>query len=673
MHLILATQKPAGVVNDQIEANSTSKIALKMASEQDSNELLKTADAAHITNPGRGYLKVGQNEVYELFQSGYAGLPYDPDAVVTERVDERIYKINEVGQYELFYDPDEEVEQGKDTSDLPTQLEAVIDSIASLFDGDAGLMLPDKPWLPGLAEAIPSPEPRGAGAGVDAGYAVPLGMLDIPSRQAQENYDFDLVKAGHTVVFGSPGYGKSAILQTMVMNLSKARTPEQLHIYLLDFGNNGLLPLKGLPNVADIVTPEEGEKLDKMLGVISETLAVRKQLFKEAGVANLEQYGMKTKQALPVVLNVLDGYDNLTPNDPRKDGIDNVLLQVLREGAAVGVYLVLSSSRVGGVRMSMLSNISTKICLFLNDEGELGQIMGRERLEQSGTPGRGQIQIDVPTAIQFYLPAHGENSGEILAAMEAQVAELDDAWVGERPARIPMVPQELTTEIFAGFVPAALPRELVPYGLDRASAEVAVFPVFSGRALGVFAESGKQARLLFPFFAGQVASTVDESELVVIDAHDAFVGMFTSSDSLFVGKAALKEQGDAVKEALLRFVEHGAPGRRCLLISGLSDLIERLTLLPDQVAELLALGNDRVQVVVFDHVAKVNSAYGLVASLREYVDTVLFGGDFGTQRFVENVPFELRKESFGRDVLHSLRDGELTHVVVPSVGEREVE
>ncbi|MEO7017287.1 MAG: type VII secretion protein EssC, partial [Leifsonia sp.] len=66
IHLILATQKPAGVVNDQIEANSSSKIALKMASEQDSNELLKTTDAAHITNPGRGYLKVGQNEVYEL-------------------------------------------------------------------------------------------------------------------------------------------------------------------------------------------------------------------------------------------------------------------------------------------------------------------------------------------------------------------------------------------------------------------------------------------------------------------------------------------------------------------------------------------------------------------------------------------------------------------------------
>ena len=88
VHLILATQKPSGVVNDQIEANSTSKIALKMASVQDSNELLKTPDAAQITNPGRGYLKVGENEVYELFQSGYAGVPYDPEQLIEEVIDD---------------------------------------------------------------------------------------------------------------------------------------------------------------------------------------------------------------------------------------------------------------------------------------------------------------------------------------------------------------------------------------------------------------------------------------------------------------------------------------------------------------------------------------------------------------------------------------------------------
>ncbi|WP_205881086.1 FtsK/SpoIIIE domain-containing protein [Leucobacter insecticola] len=532
--------------------------------------------------------------MYELFQSGYAGLPYDPDAVVTERVDERIYKINEVGQYELFYDPDEEVEQGKDTSDLPTQLEAVIDSIASLFDGDAGLMLPDKPWLPGLAEAIPSPEPRGAGAGVDAGYAVPLGMLDIPSRQAQENYDFDLVKAGHTVVFGSPGYGKSTVLQTLVVNLAKACTPEQLHVNLIDFGNNGLLPLRDLPNVADIVTLEEGEKLGKMLEAIAVVLATRKQLFKAAGVANLEQYTTKTKQQLPVLVNVVDGYDNLTANDRRKDKIDDLLLQVLREGAGLGVYVVMSASRVGGVRVNMLSNISTKLCLFLNDEGELAQLMGRERLLQVDAPGRGQVLTDVPTAIQFYLPGAGGNSSEVLAALEEQVSVLDAAWVGVRPEKIPMVPEALTPDVFAGFGSV---REVeagggVPLGLSKATTTARGFlprtqPFF------LFAAKDDEQEVLFQqrlLTQGGRAGT----EFLIVDFDESFEEVLEGT-SLPSNFSRVTSKGDAgqVVAGIVAYLGlnkqkvQGTP--MVLVIANLADFVVKTGLKPDDF--VLALKN----------------------------------------------------------------------------------
>ncbi|MGH1525861.1 type VII secretion protein EssC [Leifsonia sp. L25] len=517
VHLILATQKPSGVVNDQIEANSTSKIALKMAGEQDSNELLKTTDAAHITNPGRGYLKVGQNEVYELFQSGYAGVPYDPDAQVTEKVDERIYKINDLGQYELFFDPDEEVEQGKDTSELPSQLEAVIDTIAQIFDGDDALTQPDKPWLPSLGENIPTPEPA-AGAGL----SVPLGLLDIPSRQAQENYDFDLLKAGHTVLFGSPGYGKSTVLQTLVVNLAKANTPERVHVNLIDFGNNGLLPLKDLPHVADIVTLEEGEKLGKMLDAIAGLLATRKQQFKEAGVANIEQYTAKTARDLPIVVNVLDGYDNLTGDDRRKDSIDNLLLQVLREGAALGVYVVLSASRVGAVRVNMLSNISTRLCLYLNDESELGQLMGRERLLQVDAPGRGQLLVDAPTAIQFYLPVPGENGSETLSALEARVAAVDAAWAGDKPKRIPMVPRELTPSAFGEFASVRDLRAVggTPLGLSKATTNALGF-VPRSQPYFLFAARDDEQELLFQEVLLSQGARVS-AEFLIVDFDESF-------------------------------------------------------------------------------------------------------------------------------------------------------
>lgn len=97
VHLILATQKPTGVVDDQIWSNSKFKLALKVQNEADSKEILKTADAANITLPGRAYLQVGNNEIYELFQSAWSGAAYNEEEQ-KEKVDDRVYVLNEIGQ-----------------------------------------------------------------------------------------------------------------------------------------------------------------------------------------------------------------------------------------------------------------------------------------------------------------------------------------------------------------------------------------------------------------------------------------------------------------------------------------------------------------------------------------------------------------------------------------------
>ena len=75
VHLILATQKPAGQVNEQIWSNSRFKLCLKVQSKEDSNEVLKSPLAAEIKERGRAYLQVGNNEIFELFQSAYSGSP----------------------------------------------------------------------------------------------------------------------------------------------------------------------------------------------------------------------------------------------------------------------------------------------------------------------------------------------------------------------------------------------------------------------------------------------------------------------------------------------------------------------------------------------------------------------------------------------------------------------
>lgn len=83
IHLIMATQKPAGSVSDDIWANSRFKLCLRVQSKQDSADMLHKSDAAYLTQSGRCYLQVGNDELYELFQSGYSGAIYYDDDIDT--------------------------------------------------------------------------------------------------------------------------------------------------------------------------------------------------------------------------------------------------------------------------------------------------------------------------------------------------------------------------------------------------------------------------------------------------------------------------------------------------------------------------------------------------------------------------------------------------------------
>lgn len=79
VHLILATQKPSGTVDDNIWSNTKFRLCLRVADKQDSNDMLHKPDAAYITQSGRCYLQVGSDEVFELFQSGFSGAVYNEE------------------------------------------------------------------------------------------------------------------------------------------------------------------------------------------------------------------------------------------------------------------------------------------------------------------------------------------------------------------------------------------------------------------------------------------------------------------------------------------------------------------------------------------------------------------------------------------------------------------
>ena len=86
VHLILATQKPSGTVDDNIWSNSKFRLCLRVQDRQDSMDMLHKPDAAYLTQAGRGFLQVGSDEVYEQFQSGWSGAVYDEDSAGNKQV-----------------------------------------------------------------------------------------------------------------------------------------------------------------------------------------------------------------------------------------------------------------------------------------------------------------------------------------------------------------------------------------------------------------------------------------------------------------------------------------------------------------------------------------------------------------------------------------------------------
>ncbi|MCP8622275.1 hypothetical protein NMF41_21250, partial [Acinetobacter baumannii] len=200
IHLILATQKPSGVVDDQIWSNSKFKLALKVQDRQDSNEILKTPDAADITLPGRAYLQVGNNEIYELFQSAWSGATYDIEGDKLEVEDKTIYMINDYGQLQAI-NKDLSGLEDEETKENQTELEAVIDHIESIT---TRLEIEEvkRPWLPPLPENVYQEDLvetdfRKLWSDDAKEVELTLGLKDVPEEQYQGPMVLQLKKAGH--------------------------------------------------------------------------------------------------------------------------------------------------------------------------------------------------------------------------------------------------------------------------------------------------------------------------------------------------------------------------------------------------------------------------------------------------------------------------------------------
>lgn len=432
VHLILATQKPSGVVDDQIWSNSRFKLCLKVQNQGDSNEVLRSPLAAEIREPGRAYFQVGNNEIFELFQSAYSGAPAVANADQKKRF--KLYSVNLWGKKQLVF----EQKPDKASDDEKTQLDAIVEYIADYAEQQKIEKLPGI-CLPSLREVIPYTEaqPVNQGAG---GIEIAMGVYDDPNNQLQAQYNLDILD-GNTFIVGATQYGKTAMLQSMIRGISEQYTPDEVSIYILDFASMALMIFDDLAHVGGIVTPSEDIKLKTFFRIMEKEVAVRKDKFSKLGISSFAAYREGGFTDLPFILIALD---NLTAFRELYEDFDDRFLNICREGLAVGIGVVATTVQTRSLGYKYLSNFGNRVALYCNSRDEYSTIFERCRMEPKDTPGRALISINKEIyEYQNYLPFEGEKEIDRVNDIKAFTASIN-ARTPQRARRIPEVPTLLT-------------------------------------------------------------------------------------------------------------------------------------------------------------------------------------------------------------------------------------
>ena len=451
--------------------------------------MLHTPDAAEITQTGRAYLQVGNNEVYELFQSAWSGADYQPDKDDMGIEDHTIYLINELGQYEILNEDLSGLEDVDEIKEVPTELDAIVHHIQLLCEEQEIPPVP-QPWLPPLKERITLEELEEVQPTVawtqEKPLSVLLGMADIPQAQKQEAVSINLSKDGHILLYGSPGTGKTTFLQTAGMDLARKFSPKALTMYLMDFGTNGLAPLSKLPQVADTMLLDQTEKISKFVRIMERELNRRKKLLADYGVGTLDLYRQASGQEEPAIVILLDSYEAFK-EEAYEAELFKLLVRISREGLSIGVHLLVTAGRQTNLRAQLYSNFKHQLSLPQNEAGEVRAIVGSTPLAMTmeDIKGRALMKREEVDVIQLALPVYGANDTQVLNNLRQAVASLQEAWTGQRPSAIPMVPEELTEKDFysRASVQTAYENGLVPLGLDLETVEPVIWNLAKGNLL----------------------------------------------------------------------------------------------------------------------------------------------------------------------------------------------
>lgn len=488
IHLILATQKPSGVVDDQIWSNSKFKICLKVQDASDSNEMLRNSDAASIKEAGRFYLQVGYDDFYDIGQSGWAGAKYIPSDRIVRKVDESLVFIddigNEVRSTKKIDTP------SKDTTNAKDQLSSIVKYIYDL--GKKENIVTKNLWLDAIPTELNLTEVNKKYNHTYEPYNIisTIGEYDDPASQKQGLAYVDFTKNGNLAIVGQNGSGKEYLLNTIIWSMITEHTPEEVNLYMLDYGAEALKMFNNIPHVGEIITVEDGQKNDDLFGFIFNQLEIRKSLFSEYA-GSYKDYCENSGKKLPLIITVINNYDVFCEaNSKLADNIESLY----RDGAKYGILFILTAITNSSIRSRLLENFENRICLQLPSDYDYQDVMNCDRKKiPSKAYGRGLIKID-NNVFEFQTASFADKK-DVTNIVRAAGQKMNEHYTVSAK-KIPTIPKEITYELLK---PEVKNFNQVPLGYDIKTKEILYFNVLKNRILPILTSAMDDVRMSFVY------------------------------------------------------------------------------------------------------------------------------------------------------------------------------
>lgn len=411
VHLILATQRPAGVISPEIRANVGMKIALRVTDAAESSDVLGSDDAAWIQKSTPGRAVVGIGTTLSPVQIGRIAAP-----VVTDAAGIDVVALDEWGvplPSRSVSGPGS-TEQPETTTDLQVLVAALSDAARVL-----GRPAPRRPWLEPLGAIVDSATLADAHR---APSSIVIGARDLPGEQAHRPVVLDLDYGEAMLLVGGARSGRTSTLRTIAALAADALPVSQVHVYGIDCASGGLRVLDALPHCGAVVGRDSPASIARLVQLISREVERRAGLLAELGVGTAAE-ARALRVVLPTMLLLLDGWEGFL--DAVED-VDNgqpvdSLLALLRDGAAVGLLAVVAGDRAA-LASRLAGAVSRRYVLRLSDSADYAMAgLSRNAIPTEMPPGRAVDALD-STELQFAVLGRDPTT----AAQNAVIADIAD-------------------------------------------------------------------------------------------------------------------------------------------------------------------------------------------------------------------------------------------------------